>query len=289
MFNHIFILGNILLPVDFFAAPVNIIILLSLVFIVYTFKNLSPISKIWIYISSGKAAFTATIILFTAVLIIAFFPPPLSTENFSSQTYSLPETGNFAKSWIFSLIFLYFLFIHLAYTYQRLTSWNFQTIIFAFINIGLIIILSSLFFGSADIHTYKMNLAVNEVQYTAIDQNNNFVFFPFGVKLTDFKTEHYVSGVPKKHTAVLEFESNEKHTVGTVSVNHPFHYNIFDIYILNYDKHHEKTQYCTIQLIKDPWKGLVKTGIVMMIIGCLFVFFTGFQNEHLKKANNELE
>jgi hypothetical protein len=123
-------------------------------------------------------------------------------------------------------------------------------------HIGLLLALFGGYFGSCDKYISKM----------VVDDTTNHLV-PFDVKLRDFSVEYYPSGEPSFYEAVLSLEGEDGERV---SVNHPLHHRGWDIYLSSYRMGGDgNVQYCVLKLVKQPWKGVIMVGIVLMLIGAL--------------------
>ena len=63
----------------------------------------------------------------------------------------------------------------------------------------------------------------------------------------------------------------------TLEVNHPHNYRLGeDIYLTGYDTRNVgNTRYCILQIVRQPWKYVIVTGILMMLAGAVLLFIDG--------------
>lgn len=63
----------------------------------------------------------------------------------------------------------------------------------------------------------------------------------------------------------------------TLEVNHPHSYRLGeDIYLTGYDTRNVgNTRYCILQIVRQPWKYVMVTGILMMLAGAVLLFING--------------
>ena len=83
----------------------------------------------------------------------------------------------------------------------------------------------------------------------------------------------YENGSPSEYRALMDIDGREV----TLKVNHPYSRRLGeDIYLIGYDvSAGAESRYCVIQIVKDPWKYGVVSGIVMMLLGALLLFING--------------
>ena len=67
---------------------------------------------------------------------------------------------------------------------------------------------------------------------------------------------------------------NEK---ALLEVNHPYAYRLGeDIYLTGYDVTKDnESEYCILQVVKQPWKYIIVAGILMMLAGAILLFING--------------
>ena len=98
---------------------------------------------------------------------------------------------------------------------------------------------------------------------------------PFTVTLEKFQVEYYdrMQRVPKKFRSELILQNKECRLYTAIEVNEPVDFGGYSIYQDNYDR--EKGLYSVLLLVRDPWLGIVYTGILMMIIGAVGLVVCG--------------
>ncbi|MHB9056628.1 MAG: cytochrome c biogenesis protein ResB [Paludibacteraceae bacterium] len=82
---------------------------------------------------------------------------------------------------------------------------------------------------------------------------------------------------PKRFASdVNVYTKSGKMIHSVIEVNKPLKVNGWEIYQISYDERMGKwSNTCTFELVKDPWIGLVYTGLIMMILGALGLFIFG--------------
>ena len=116
---------------------------------------------------------------------------------------------------------------------------------------------------------------LRQPEYTAVDETGRLYPLPFTVTLEKFQVEYYdrMQRVPKKFRSELILQNQECRLYTAIEVNEPVDFGGYSIYQDNYDR--EKGLYSVLLLVRDPWLGIVYTGILMMIIGAVGLVVCG--------------
>ncbi|MBR5655797.1 MAG: cytochrome c biogenesis protein ResB [Prevotella sp.] len=95
---------------------------------------------------------------------------------------------------------------------------------------------------------------------------------------------------PQRFISRVEiFTKSKKHVETNILVNKPYSINGWKIYQLNYDTRMGRWSNISIlELVRDPWLPFVYTGIIMLLVGALFMFILrdegrGMKDERLIK------
>lgn len=114
--------------------------------------------------------------------------------------------------------------------------------------------------------------------------SNGSYMFPYHV--VDINKNHSVAmAMPevKKYVSQVSVFTKKGHSKkANIEVNKPLSVENWMIYQLSYDE--EKGKYATtsvFELVKDPYLGVVYTGILMLMAGSVFLFMTGAKNKHV--------
>ncbi len=100
------------------------------------------------------------------------------------------------------------------------------------------------------------------------------------VKLDSVKSLLMIPPEPKKFTSDVKIFTQEGNSfAASIEVNKPVKVQDWEVYQLSYNDEMGKwSSLSVIELVKDPWLNVVYTGIYMMIIGGLFLFWKGKKN-----------
>jgi len=98
-----------------------------------------------------------------------------------------------------------------------------------------------------------------------------------GLKLDDIHSLIMLYPEPKNYISEIELLLPQgKHSEFLLEVNQPYSYDNWEIYQLSYDDEFGKwSDSSTVELVRDPWLPVVYTGISLMIVGALYLFWFG--------------
>lgn len=176
-------------------------------------------------------------------------------------------------SWIFIAILLFLLSnlamitVH-AYHYRKQARWR-----FILNHAGLWLALFAGFLGSSDTQTLRIPIYKGEPSREAFDMNGASHYLDYEIELNSFAVEYYPNGRPSRFAANVRL-GNEK---ALLEVNHPYAYRLGeDIYLTGYDvTKGNESEYCILQVVKQPWKYIIVAGILMMLAGAILLFING--------------
>ena len=83
--------------------------------------------------------------------------------------------------------------------------------------------------------------------------------------------------------STIELVKDGKQLSTIIEVNKPFSVNGWKLYQLGYnDKEGKWSSYSTIELVKDPWLPVVYSGIVLLLLGSLTMFWNANKQNRAK-------
>jgi len=106
-----------------------------------------------------------------------------------------------------------------------------------------------------------------------ITKNKELKIVPYALTLKDLKIERYDSGEPKSIKANIYVE--EIYTTKEISlqVNHPFKMGFGqDLYLSSYNNNYENPDYCVVELVHEPYQGILLAGLIILISGLIFAY-----------------
>lgn len=138
---------------------------------------------------------------------------------------------------------------------------------------GLWLALFAGFWGAADSHTLRVPVLKNSSTQEAYYDNGTVTHLDYTLQLKDFSVEYYPNGAPAHYEAHIIIDSD---TVA-ITVNNPYEYSCGeDIYLTNYDVlKGSDTQYCILQIVREPWKKVLYIAVFMMLSGAVLLFMNG--------------
>jgi hypothetical protein len=250
-------------PVSFFAFPLNLIcMLLWLLIMLGLWKTLRK-SLFIRYMLSPNATFSSILLVMAACLFMGF-------------------TGwrSIAVSWVFVALLLYLqtvlLFVLLrgwrdaTPTGARLGSVRWR---FVLLHGGLMLMIASAFWGRPDSQTMRMKIHEGSAAVEVYRMDGTPTFLDYEVELKDFRMEKYETDVPSDFSADVLVDGKPV----TLRVNHPYSVNLSEqIYLSGYDvAAGADSDYCILQVVKEPWKYGIVAGVVLTLLGAMLLFIAG--------------
>ncbi len=243
---------------QFMTFPMNVIFAtawLSVLFFLYRYKRNYKFVQ---FMLSMRATIISIVAIIIGAIGVAFIP-------------------NFSASIAFIAILL-FVQSHLAlviirgYRGEAGPRWS-----FIFNHVGLWLALFAGFWGAPDTRSYSVQAFKDAPTREAFDKRGSTFYLDYSIRLLSFDVDYFANGTPAHYKAVVTLGSD----TATLRVNHPYPLNAFeDIYLTDYDTNRgSDTQYCTIQIVREPWKAVLFIGILLMIIGAAMLFIKGAKIE----------
>lgn len=283
--NYVFIIGYLFLsfviqlfignfPISFLAFPLNIIfavIWLCTLWILDKEYNKSTFNR---FLNSQKTSILSIGLFIGGCLVIGLFPQLSETEA-ETREGMLASAGcyNFMTSWIFIAILLLLLsnlamITFHAFNHPKQAKWR-----FILNHAGLWLALFAGFWGSSDTQNLRIPVYKGEPTREAFDLNGASHYLDYEVRLDSFAVEYYPNGRPSRFVA--EVHMGKEHAL--LEVNHPYSYRLGeDIYLTGYDvAKGNGSNYCILQVVKQPWKYVMVAGILMMLAGAILLFIHG--------------
>jgi cytochrome c biogenesis protein ResB len=129
------------------------------------------------------------------------------------------------------------------------------------------------FWGAADSETLRIRAFEGSPVSEAVIPGVGPATLEHEIILEDFLLERYESGVPSMFEAKLKIEGEDV----SLKVNHPYSLSYGeDLYLVGYDTAAgEQSEWCIMQIVREPWRYWAFAGIVMMLAGALLMFLQG--------------
>ena len=250
-------------PSDFFAFPLNLIFLV--VWVV-------GCALLWVHCRK--------------TLLVRFFLSPeatfISIGLFTVLCLVIGFTGlrSLAGSWIFVIVSL---LLQTVLLFVIMRGWRRPTATgarlgavrwrFLLLHVGLLVAVGSAFWGAPDVQTLRMKAYVGVPSQEAYFMDGRQTWLPYEVVLQDFDVQQYDNGVPSAYKATVEVDGESVE----IEVNDPYARGFGeDVYLVGYDAAMgSDSSYCILEIVREPWKYMTVTGIIMLLIGALLLFIGG--------------
>lgn len=236
------------LATDIFRFPMNIILMAIWLFVVVEIYRRRDRSIIARYLLSQQATILSIAALAVGCVVMGL--------------QRVPAT----RSYMF-VIMLFFALTQL--TMVTLRGWRGSRSVrwlFLCCHLGLLLVLLSGVWGSPDTDVLRMKVTA---------QPSNMVFYEDGrrgavdytLSLSNIEVDYYSNGTPSSYRADIMVDDNPV----TLKVNYPYRVKRTEhIYLTSVDN-----SGCIVQIVRQPWLGVTLTGIVLLIIGAVLMFFRG--------------
>ena len=261
-------------PVSFLAFPLNIIFAVIWLFLLWILYKEYRNTKITRFLYSPQTSILSIGLFIAGGLVIGLFPQLSDTE---AQTHGglFAALGcyNFMTSWTFIAI-LFLLLSNLAMItihacrHRKQARWR-----FILNHAGLWLALFAGVLGSSDTQTLRIPLYKGEPAREAFDMNGTSHYLDYEIELNSFTVEYYPNGRPSRFAANVRLGNEE----ALLEVNHPYSYRLGeDVYLSGYDvMKGNESNYCILQVVRQPWKYAMVASILMMLAGAILLFING--------------
>lgn len=137
--------------------------------------------------------------------------------------------------------------------------------------LGIALIVLAMVLGHFHNWRGKAVLLTTDKTNVFITSKNEIKIVPYALTLERFNRTYYDSGEPKKFEAIIDVEENNELKSISLYVNHPCKMGFGeDLYLIGYDRENpEDSKFCIVELVYDPFQGVVLVGIILMILGLI--------------------
>ena len=250
-------------PSDFFAFPLNLIFL-----------------AVWI---------VGCVLLWKhcrKTLLVRFFLDPfgtfLSIGLFLALCLVIGFTGlrSLAGSWISVIVSL---LLQTVLLFVIMRGWRRQTASgarlgsirwrFLLLHVGLLVTVGSAFWGAPDTQTLRMKAYMDVPGREAYFMDGRQTWLPYDIVLEDFDVQEYPGGAPSAFRAEVVVDGAS----AVIEVNDPYTRAFGeDVYLVGYDAAAgSESAYCILEIVREPWKYVTVTGVLMLLAGAVLLFIGG--------------
>ncbi len=241
-------------PARIFAFPVNAAILLLWITALSIFFNEKPRSFLITLLSSRQTTF----------ILLGIFTASCVFQGLSPE--SITGTWWFCATVLALLSHLFIVILKGAGRIRRFKAR------FMLNHAGIFLAIAGGFFGSPDTYDWRMPVSKETASREAIDKHGNISYPGYELRLESLSTDFYDNGVPKNYEARLTVNS-EKEAV--LKVNHPYRLSWMDDLYLSATDNAGGSDYCVVQITRQPWKYMQFAGILMLLAGSMLLFLQG--------------
>ena len=140
-------------------------------------------------------------------------------------------------------------------------------------HVGLWLAVMAGFWGAADNDILRTMVVAEQPSREAYYVDGRMTLLQYEMQLVDFRAEYFDNGTPSSYEADVAIDGR----VVTLSVNNPYARTWSeDIYLVGYEPHGQSVA-CVVQVVRQPWKWPMATGIVLLIVGAILMFVQGPQ------------
>lgn len=239
---------------SFFAFPLNLVLAVIWVMVIFHLYDNARNSKLVTIILSPWASIFSISLLFVFALYVG-----------------ITGKREVVTSWPFVVVLFVFMTV-LAFVILR--GWKLAEKIrwrFLLNHLGLLLAVSSAFWGYPDSETLRLKTFISVPTKEAVRADGTTVWLPYEVELTQMDAMYHDDGSPMSYQVTIRVDDSDVE----LKVNHPYSRSVSeDMYLSGYDP---QGQYCIIQIVREPWKFPAMVGILMMLAGALLLFIRGPQ------------
>jgi cytochrome c biogenesis protein ResB len=142
-------------------------------------------------------------------------------------------------------------------------------------HLGILLVILGLALGYFYNWRGKAVLLPTDKTNVFITSKKELKIVPYALTLNQFNIDYFDTGEPKSFEAIIDVEENEQIKVISLYVNHPCKMGFGeDLYLIS---HHtlspENTPCCVVELVYEPFQGVILAGIILLTTGLCGLFF----------------
>ncbi|MBQ5844739.1 MAG: cytochrome c biogenesis protein ResB [Alistipes sp.] len=237
---------------DIFAFPMNLILMLlwlTLLVELYRDRAKSVVAR---YLLSTQATIFSLVALAVGTIVMGLQTEPATTS------YLFLALIFFALSQLTMVIFR-------GWRDKSGVRW-----LFTASHLGLWLALVAGFWGAPDCKV--MRVAVSEEPTNrAIYINGMVTSLDYNIALESFKIDYFDNGTPSLYQADVNIDGKSV----VLAVNHPYSPAFGeDIYLTSFEQEGQSVV-AILQIVRQPWKWVMFSGILLLIVGAVLMFLRG--------------
>lgn len=244
--------SGITFPLDIFRFPANLlsmVLWLAVAIELYRQRAKWAISRFLL----SQSATTLSLVVMVALGIVFGFQLRPATTSFTA------------------IVAILFLMTHLAlitirgWRNERGIRWRFMVN-----HLGLLIAIGSAFWGAPDRVELRAVVEYSKPTTEAYDLDGRLRILDKEMQLEDFVVDYYDNGTPERFEAKVRIGEER----ATIRVNKPYNISLSEsVYLVSYDTATpDESQYCIVEVVRDPWRYAKTAGIALMLVGAVMMF-----------------
>ena len=156
---------------------------------------------------------------------------------------------------------------------------------FLLIHLGLLIAVGAGLLASADSWEARVKLHKGQITREVYLENGGRRILSYELQLIDFHTEIAQDGLPSHYEARIGIGQSTDDAITyhdlrseyLITVNHPLSPRFGEnIYLSSVS-----SDYCVLQIVRDPWRYMTLAGIIMLLAGAFMLFVGGPRKDRL--------
>lgn len=240
-------------PLSLFAFPLNLVILAVWLYIIVELYRSRSRNVVAQYMLSPAATYLSLSLLVAGCMVMGL--------------QSKPATNSYPF-----VVSLFYVLTQL--TMVTLRGWRIKGKVrwrFLCNHVGLWLALVAGFWGAPDTHLLRLPVTADSATDVAYFIDGKTTVLGYEMQLMDFRADYYENGMPSSYEADVLIDGEQV----TLKVNAPYARTFTeDIYLTGYEPYQDGVQ-CIVQVVRQPWKWIMATGIVMLIVGAVVMFIQG--------------
>ena len=256
---------------DAMASPVNIIVLVVLLFSILTMHLLRGKVYLFRWMSTLHAGIPAMVAC-AMLTVLMGVTRQVPTGHQPTEPFGITSMLTY---WPFVLSYTWLVVLLGMVCMTRFLHPSWRNIPFLLNHLGLFIALVAGTLGNADMQDLRMVVQEGKTEWRAVDSKHHVHQLPIAIELHDFSMElHESSAAPRSFSSDVTVYTKSGTTVrDTILVNKPLSFRGWKIYQYSYDEAKGvESDISVFELVRDPWLPFVYLGIFMMLAGALSIF-----------------
>lgn len=257
-------------PVAAFAFPVNAAVLFAAAAGLWVLFREKPSCTLSSWLISGNTSILLLSALAVSCLVLGLVrQDPAGAES----SHGFLGMRNIVRTWWFIAIIIALMANLFMVIISRKTDLR-----FLLNHAGVLLALAGGFAGASDSSVMRAAVYRDKPSREAFRMDGTPEVLEYELSMSGFTVEDDGSGGVRNYMADVVVDGVETR----IRVNHPYGRTLSeDIYLVSYDRSGGEPQYCVLEIVRQPWKYVMWTGIVMMMAGAVLLFARGVRKKEV--------